>query len=78
MKFGGGDYTDRGVTTRRHIVTTAVEHIGKEANRWEEQFYLGLDLEAQTEYGISPEDYSRIVEALARASKKPKGLTRSP
>ncbi len=39
--------------TRRHIRATAVEHIGKEANRWEERFYLGLNLEAQTEYGIT-------------------------
>jgi hypothetical protein len=52
------------VTLRRHIQATAVEHIGKEANRWEEQFYLGLDSEAQTEYGISPEDAERILNSL--------------
>jgi hypothetical protein len=34
-KFHNGDYLDSGVASRRHIVATAVEHIGKEANRWE-------------------------------------------
>ena len=53
-KYHNGDYSDSGVTSRRHIVATAVEHIGKEANRWEKQLYLGLDLEAQTEYGSAP------------------------
>ncbi len=61
---------DHGVTHRRHIVATAVEHIGKEANRWEEQFYLGLDLEAQTEYGSAPGDYERIFELVRLAGKK--------
>ena len=69
-KFHNGDYLNCGVTGRGHNLATAVEHIGKEANRWEEQFYLGLDLEAQTEYGISPEDYPRIIESLAWAGKK--------
>ena len=55
---------------RRHIVATAVEHIGKEANRWEEQYFLGLDLQAQTEYGIAPGDRERILEILVRAGRK--------
>jgi hypothetical protein len=69
-KFHNGDYLDSGITSRRHIRATAVEHIGKEANRWEEQFYLGLDLDAQTEYGTAPGDRERILEVLAWASKK--------
>jgi transcriptional regulator with XRE-family HTH domain len=40
------------------------------ANRWEEQFYLGLDLKAQTEYGIAPGDHGRILEILLRAGQK--------
>jgi transcriptional regulator with XRE-family HTH domain len=47
-----------------------VEHIGKEANRWEEQHYLGLDVEAQTEYGTAPESLKRILETIARAGEK--------
>jgi hypothetical protein len=69
-KFHNGDYLDRGVTHRRHIVATAVEHIGKEANRWEEQFYVGLDHEAQTDYGLAPEDAERILDSLRAASER--------
>ena len=38
----------------------AIEHIGKEANRWEEQLYLGENPESQIEYGISPEQKERV------------------
>jgi hypothetical protein len=68
--FHNGDYLDCGVTLRRHVVATTVEHIGKEANRWEEQYYLGLSLDAQTEYGTSPEDCERAIDAVAQAAKK--------
>jgi hypothetical protein len=44
-----------------------VRSIGKEANRWEEQFYLGYDPETQFEYGMDEESaasvYARICEA---------------
>jgi hypothetical protein len=69
-KFHNGDYLDCDVTRRRHIRATAVEHIGKEANRWEEQYYLGLDLDAQTEYGTSPKDCERVIDAVTQAAKK--------
>ncbi len=69
-KFLDGDYVDSGVTSRRHIFATAIEHIGKEANRWEEQFYLGFDLDAQTEYGTPPEDQERILSVIRRAGEK--------
>jgi len=60
-------HLDCGATQRRHIIAPAVEHIGKEANRREVQLYLGLDLEAQTEYGTAPDDRERILETLVRA-----------
>jgi hypothetical protein len=69
-KFLDGDYVDNGVTRRRHIFATAVEHIGKEANRWEEQFHLGCDSDAQTEYGTAPEDQERILDVVRRAGEK--------
>jgi transcriptional regulator with XRE-family HTH domain len=69
-KFQDGDYADSGITSRRHIAATAIEHIGKEANRWEEQFHLGLDSDAQTEYGTSPEDHERILDVVRQAGKK--------
>lgn len=58
-KFSHADYTDSGLTDHRHIKVTAVEDISKEANRWEEQFYLGEDPEAQTAYGTAAEDLDR-------------------
>lgn len=69
-KFLDGDYVDSGVTSRRHIFATAVEHIGKEANRWEEQFHLGCDSDAQTEYGTAPEDQERILNVIRLAGEK--------
>ncbi|HEY1604495.1 MAG TPA: hypothetical protein VGF77_02745 [Allosphingosinicella sp.] len=52
-KFLNGDYADRGTTRRRHVFATGTEHIGKEANRWEEQFFLGTNPEATPHYGTS-------------------------
>jgi hypothetical protein len=49
-KYLGGDYCDRGHVHRRHIVVARIDHIGKEAHRWEEQLYLGEIPEAQIEY----------------------------
>lgn len=59
-KFHYADYLDRGIVQRRHIQAVAIEHIGKEANRWEEQLYLGENPEAQIEYGVSPEQKERV------------------
>jgi hypothetical protein len=51
-KFLNGDFFDRGRTERRHVVAVQILHIGKEANRWEEQYFLGPDDEAEIEYGV--------------------------
>lgn len=59
-KFHNADYLDRGIVQRRHIQVEAIKYIGKEANRWEEQLYLGENPEAQIEYGVSPELKERI------------------
>jgi hypothetical protein len=53
-KFENGDYFDRGPTHRRHGQATQINYIGKEANRWEEQFFLGMDEDAAIEYGADP------------------------
>ena len=42
-KFLNGDFFDRGRTERRHVVALQILHIGKEANKWEEQYFLGPD-----------------------------------
>jgi len=70
VKFENGETTDRGVTDRRHIQAVAIEYIGKEANRWEEQFYLGEVPEAQIEYGINSARKWLISKFVARASRK--------
>jgi hypothetical protein len=66
-KFDHADYTDTGVTTRRHILATRIEHIGKEANRWEEQLYLGENPDAQIVYGAAPGDDADQVAAVVTA-----------
>ena len=63
-KFLNADYTDLGPTARRHVRATAVEYIGKEANRWEEQFYLGEEPEAQIEYGAPPSAVAETLDVL--------------
>jgi transcriptional regulator with XRE-family HTH domain len=53
-KFENSDFYDRGPTRRRHVRAIRVEYIGKESNRWEEQYYLGLDEGADIPYGPNP------------------------
>lgn len=69
-KFANGKYTDVGRTERRHVHANGVEHIGKEANRWEERFFLGDDPEAQVVYGQPSEHRERqrreIIEAIRK------------
>ncbi len=68
-KFLNGDYTDKGRTRRRHVIVKSVQHIGKEANKWEEQFVLGYDPDAQIEYGIAPEQKNEMLDAVLQAIK---------
>lgn len=63
-KFLNGDYTDRGITRRRHVRPLAIRQIGKESNRWEEQFYLGSDEGAEIDHGIAPEDEGALLDRL--------------
>ena len=75
-KFLGGDYVDTGELQRRHIEVAYVEHIGKEANRWEEQFHLGEDPQAQVVYGQSGRQEARLsreVRKSIRASGRAAG-----
>jgi transcriptional regulator with XRE-family HTH domain len=53
-KFENSDFYDRGPTRRRHVRTLRVEYIGKESNRWEEQYFLGLEEGADIAYGANP------------------------
>lgn len=69
-KFENGELFDRGITARRHVEAIAVEYIGKEANRWEEQFFLGEVPEAQIEYGRHPNHQKKILAMLRETSRK--------
>ena len=57
-KFLNGDFIDRGRTERRHVVVSQIIHIGKEANKWEERYFLGEDEDAEIEYGVDESDGS--------------------
>ena len=73
-KFRHGEYLDCGPTTRRHVLVAGVRFIGKEANRWEEQFHLGYDPESQIEYDMDENGVeqfrNRIMEAAARFGQR--------
>jgi hypothetical protein len=66
-KFLNGDYADRGMTRRRHVFATGTEHIGKEANRWEEQFFLGTNPEATPHYGTSTRCPAKLADEVREA-----------
>ena len=51
-KFLRAEHLDRGRTERRHVIAAQILHIGKEANKWEEQYFLGPDDDAEIEYGV--------------------------
>jgi hypothetical protein len=78
-KFLNGDYTDQGKTKRRHILVKSIQHIGKEANKWEEQFFMGLDTDALIEYGMSPEEdaarLNAVLESIERFGIQPVAIT---
>jgi hypothetical protein len=56
-----------GVSLPECVDAIAVVCIGKEANRWEEQYYLGLSLDAQIVYGMEPLDPKLVKLALQSA-----------
>lgn len=72
-KFENGDYCDNGPTRRRHVQATQINYIGKEANRWEEQFFLGMDEDAEIEYGADPNAtalFDGLVAAIGEFGKQ--------
>jgi len=68
-KFLNGDYFDKGRTERRHVTVKAIRYIGKEANKWEEQFLLGANPDAQIEYGISPAHQAKTIDLIRKGTK---------
>lgn len=64
-KFLNADYTDAGVTERRHVFAVEIRHIGKEANKWEQQYFVGVDEEAEIDYGAAPSIEGKFDEQLS-------------
>lgn len=68
-KFLNADFLDVGTTQRRHVKVQSIVNIGKEANRWEEQSYLGAyKPEAELEYGVARADRNATMRALHEAA----------
>jgi hypothetical protein len=63
-KFRNAEPFDRGTTKRRYVRAIAFQNIGKEANEWEEQFYLGYDEEERIDYGLGPKSKKDFLDAL--------------
>jgi hypothetical protein len=83
-KFLHGDFCDRGRTERRHVIATQLVHIGKEANKWEEQHLLGEDEEAEIESGFGEDGGTldaairKLCEAIGeRSAAEQFGLSRT-
>jgi hypothetical protein len=72
-KFLNGDFLDRGTTIRRHVRVTEIEYIGKESNKWEDQYYFGFDADEEIHYGTKPTDAGSLLKAI-RAIVDAKGL----
>ncbi len=69
-KFHNGDYLDRGTTRRRHVYAAVVRNIGKEANEWEAQLYLGFEEDEQIDYGLTPKSSRSLSRDMRVAIKR--------
>ena len=63
-KFLNGDFLDRGMTIRRHVRVTEIEYIGKESNKWEDQYYFGFDPDEEIHYGSKPPTAATLSKAV--------------
>jgi hypothetical protein len=69
-KFLGGEiHRASGTLRRRHIKATAVQHIGKETQDWEEQLHTGED-DGDILYGLTPEARATLVNNIAQVRKR--------
>jgi hypothetical protein len=67
-KFRNGEAFDQGRTERRHIQATAVEFIGKEADRFEEAFLLGTGGDLAIRYGAGSALEGDLLAEIAGAA----------
>lgn len=69
-KFENADFLDQGETIRWHVTAPFVQYIGKEANRWEDQAYLGEIPDAQINYGVDPGGAAALVKILKESADR--------
>jgi hypothetical protein len=69
-KFLRGEAMDSGPTGRRHVLVEAVEDIGKEADRWDEDEPVSADDEFTLSYGISVDDREQMLAVIQAVSKR--------
>ncbi len=73
-KFEFGNYVDVGFTARKHVQVLAIEHIGKEAHRWEDSVELGEILTDEQEYGHCPKEgqsrLKKVIEQCRRCNRR--------
>ncbi|MBO9581448.1 MAG: hypothetical protein J7498_11205 [Sphingobium sp.] len=68
-KFRYGEAFDRGLTEPRHVIATETHYIGKEADRWEEDFLIGTGFDPMTLFGRNPDDATATFEAIREAAR---------
>jgi hypothetical protein len=69
MKFRNGEAFHIGRTERRHVHAIAIEVIGKEADRYEEAYLLGLGEDPVIRYDCTPALPGEVSKDLAEAAK---------
>ena len=69
-KFANGEAFQRGYTRPRHVIASEAHYIGKEADRWEEDFLIGAGFDPMTRYGRNPIDDDTLFDAIREAAKR--------
>ncbi len=69
-KFLHGEAMDSGQTQRRHVFVEAIEDIGKEADKWDDEEPLTADNEFTVSYGVSTVDRQTILTVIQSVSKR--------
>jgi hypothetical protein len=69
-KFLNGEATDHGTTRRRHVFVEAIEDIGKEADKWDDEDPAGPDEDFIVSYGTSETDREKMLTVIKSVSKR--------
>jgi hypothetical protein len=69
-KFLHGEATDSGATQRRHVLVEAIEDIGEEADKWDDEDPITAEDEFTVSYGIAETDREKMLEVIHSVSKR--------